>query len=98
MGEQITENKTEYLREALRLAELRIERQQRDNEINQRKTVWLITFCLSTAGYLYASEPEATAQCFSSVFWKTTAIVLGIIFFIAVGFSVAVVNTADWGA
>ena len=86
----------EYLREALRLAELRIEQQQRSGEINQRKAVWLITFCLTTAGYLYASQPDAEVRDFLPVLWKITAIILGIVFAIAVVFSIMVINIANW--
>ncbi|MBE8157793.1 MAG: hypothetical protein HAW59_00110, partial [Betaproteobacteria bacterium] len=38
-----SKQETEYLREAVRLAELRIEQQQRTDEINQRKAVLFIT-------------------------------------------------------
>lgn len=90
-----SKQETEYLREAVRLAELRIEQQQRTDEINQRKAVLFITFCFAMAGYLYAGKGAET-QCLPSAVWGIGKAVLGALLLAAIVCAVFVVNFAYW--
>ena len=52
------QQKTEYLQEALRLAELRLEEQSVTLTLQEKKAVLVVTLCIAVIGYLLTSTGE----------------------------------------
>ena len=101
-GENITEEEykkeTEYLREAVRLAELRLEEQQKTSDIIRRQTVLLITYGAAAFTYLHAGEPAMPLKqhWFSHVLIAGNIIVAAA-FIKAVYHCVGIFDIKKWG-
>ncbi len=64
------QQKTEYLQEALRLAELRLEEQSITLTLQEKKAVLVVTLCIAVIGYLLTStgEIEKVTEIFNNIF------------------------------
>ncbi|MGI9306435.1 MAG: hypothetical protein ACR2P5_03930 [Gammaproteobacteria bacterium] len=91
------QEKSEYLREAIRLVELRLEQQQKSSDENQRKAALLITFCVAVIGYLYAEQPDESGVYLPLALWWTVKVILAVILGAAVFYGLQVVDIKKWG-
>ncbi|MBE8157805.1 MAG: hypothetical protein HAW59_00170 [Betaproteobacteria bacterium] len=96
MADEKDKQETEYWREAVRLVELHLQEQNRANQENQNKVVLLMTFCVSSFGFLYvAGDWDVWEKCLPPYIWIFG--ILAAVFAISVGFGIAALNTTGWG-